>query len=194
MAKNGIQESFAQIDERHQRIEKTSMAEAELEIRILQAGDARRNSYASQSNRCCFDPAVVEQLFTSGKMQAWQHNQALNRRVDGLHQVPATLVHTPGREEERRTRRSKRKGQPAANWVNQRQEAAIKVFRLVLCLILLGIRMQMEKAVEATSIHQEAGRIIEIDLAPQIIRMRESEKRRKVSKRHKEETARVGTR
>ena len=54
-------------------------------------------------------------------------------------------------------RRSKSKGQPAAKWVNQRQEAAIKVSQLVLFLILLGIRMQMVKAAEAISIHRESG-------------------------------------
>ena len=31
------------------------------EIQALQAGDERRNSCASQSNGCCFDPTVVEQ-------------------------------------------------------------------------------------------------------------------------------------
>ena len=64
-------------------------------------------------------------------------------------------------------RSNKNKGQPAAKWVNRLQEAAIKGFPLVLFLILLGIRMQMVKAVEATSIHQEVDRTTEIDLALQ---------------------------
>ena len=64
-------------------------------------------------------------------------------------------------------RKSKHKEQPVAKWVNQRQEAAIKGFRLVLFLILLGIRMHILKAVGAISIHQEFGRSLEIDLAHQ---------------------------
>ena len=52
---------------------KNRRAEAVLdeEIRILQAGDERRNICASQSNGCSFDPAVVEQLITTGATQAW---------------------------------------------------------------------------------------------------------------------------
>ena len=114
--------------------------ELEEEIRIFQAGDGRRNSYASQSNGRCFDPAVVERLFTLGAPQAWQQIQALqeefNRRFVGLYPVPATPVQTSGRGEE------EHREEPAANWVNQCQVAAIRGFRLYLFLILLGIIMR----------------------------------------------------
>ena len=44
----------------------------EEEIQALQAGEERRGSCASQSNGCCFCPAIVEQFFTMGAGQAVQ--------------------------------------------------------------------------------------------------------------------------
>ena len=60
-------------------------------------------------------------------------------------------------------KRSKRKEQPVAKWVHQRQVGAMKAFQLVLFLILLGTRMQTVKAVEEEeiSIRQEMDRKIE---------------------------------
>ena len=77
------------------------------------------------------------------------------KRFEVLHQSPVTPAPTLREEkkEETNMRRSKSKGSLTAKWVNQRQEAAIKIFRLVLFVILQGIRMQMVKAAEAISIH-----------------------------------------
>ena len=63
----------------------------EEEVKDLQAGEGRRGSCASQSNGCCFDPAMVEQISTFGAAHARPHIQA-------LFEVPATPVHM-GREE-----------------------------------------------------------------------------------------------
>ena len=41
----------------------------EEEIQILRTGEERRDSCASQSNGCCFDPAVREQVFACGATQ-----------------------------------------------------------------------------------------------------------------------------
>ena len=45
-------------------------AEIDNEIQALQAGEERRGSCASQSNGCCFDPAMWEQVFASGAAHA----------------------------------------------------------------------------------------------------------------------------
>ena len=65
-----------QLQELEQKSQRIYLAEAELheEIRNLQAGETR-NSCASQSNGGCFDPTVVEQLFTLGAAQTWQQIQ-----------------------------------------------------------------------------------------------------------------------
>ena len=99
----------------------------------------KRNSCASQSNRCCNDATVVEQLFTSGAAQACQQLQALheelNKRFEVLPQPPQ-CTHREEEKEETKMRRNRRKEQPVARWVNQRQGAATRGFRLVLLLIL----------------------------------------------------------
>ena len=58
--RNEIEVKHAQLEELGQTIQKTSMAEVELdeEHRSLQARDDRRGSCASQSDGCCLDPAV----------------------------------------------------------------------------------------------------------------------------------------
>ena len=72
--RNQIEEKHAQLQELGQRIQKTSLAEVELddEIRNLQAGEEIRGSCASQSNGCSFDPAVVQELYITMATQAWQ--------------------------------------------------------------------------------------------------------------------------
>ena len=133
-AKNEIQERLAQIDECDQTIEKTSGAEAELyeEIRILQAGDEKRNSCASQSNGGCFDPAVVQQFITMGATQAWQQLTCIQGELSRVHAVqhqpaPATPVHVleggeggdENEEEQRRRAASRQMGQPAPEGRNE---------------------------------------------------------------------------
>ena len=63
------------------------------------------------------------------------------------------------------------KEQPVAKLVHLRRVGAMKAFRLVQFVILLGTRMQTVKSVEEDiSIRQELGRTIETDLVPQLIR------------------------
>ena len=71
----------------------------EEEIQDLLPGGERRGSCASQSDGCCFDPAMVEQIFTFGAAHAEQNIQALREEWIRRFKVPATLVHTTGREE-----------------------------------------------------------------------------------------------
>ena len=128
----------------------------EEEIRSWQAGEERRSICVSQSTGCCFE-SELEQLFTLGAAHARQQVQALqefNRRFE----VPATEE----KNDSKRLKRSRCKEQLVAKWVHQGQAGAMKAFRLVLFLILLGTRMQMVKAVEEEiSIRQEMNRIIE---------------------------------
>ena len=78
---------------------------------------------------------------------------------------PCTLQEEKRKEES--GKRSKREEQPVAKWAHQRQVGAVKAFRLVLFLILLGTRMQTVKAVEEEiSIRQEMDRILEKVLVP----------------------------
>ena len=118
----------------------------------------------------------MEQLFTLAVARAWQQIQALreefNKRFEVLHQAPITQC-TPREEDEEdmKMRRSKCKEQQAAKRVNQRQVAAIKGFRQVLFLILLGTRVHMVKAAEAISIHREVDRTTAADLASHLIRL-----------------------
>ena len=44
--------------------------DVEEEIKEFQAGEERRGSCASQSNGCCFDPPMVEQVFACGAVHA----------------------------------------------------------------------------------------------------------------------------
>ena len=132
-SKNDLPKSMSEI----KNIDKKSGAEAELneEIRILQAGDERRNCCTSQSNVCCFDPAVVEQLVTVGVAQPWQQLAFIQGEISTVYGVqhqpaPATLVHVPEEEkEETKMRRSRGEEQRAAKWVNQ---AAMRGFRVAL--------------------------------------------------------------
>ena len=59
------------------KIQQTSLAEAELdeEIRNLQAEEERRGNCASQTNGCCFHPAVVEHFITSS-LHLFKQNSA----------------------------------------------------------------------------------------------------------------------
>ena len=111
-----------------EKIQKTSLAEAELdeESRNLEAGEERRASCASQPNRCCFDPTVVEQLITMGATHPWQQMQILqgelSKRLEVQHRpAPATPVHIPEGgeggdedEEEQRKRAASRQTGPAS--------------------------------------------------------------------------------
>ena len=99
---------------------------------------------------------------TLARLQIQAPQDEFNRRFDSLHQASATPVHR-----KRRRRGGERGGARAKG---SQPPAAIKGFRLVLFLILLGIRMHMVKAVEAIPIHQEVGRTIEKDLALQLLR------------------------
>ena len=111
----------------HRKRNSFSRARAEV---AEQAGEDRRGSCASQSNGCCFDSVLVEQLFALGAAHARQPIQALqdefSRRLDGLHQAPATQVHTSGgergnefEEEQEQRAASCQMGPPAPGGRNQ---------------------------------------------------------------------------
>ena len=51
-------------------VRRQSAAELEVEIQAPQAGEERRGSSASQSNGCCFDPAVLEQVLAFRETRA----------------------------------------------------------------------------------------------------------------------------
>ena len=139
------------------------MAEVELdgELRGLQVGDEMRGSSASQSNGCCFDTTVFQQLFATGTEQALQQIAAVKKEptenLETQHQpAPATPVHVPeggGGDEKEEEQREKSAESP--NGVNQRQEAVMKGFRLVLFLILPRLQGMQMKATETSSTHLE---------------------------------------
>ena len=105
----------------------------EEEVRDLQAGEERKGSYASQSNGCCFD-SVLEEPFTLGAAHARQQIQARKRNsTEGSKFQPLLCAwQEEKKEEEKSSKRSKRREQPVAKCVHQRQEGAMKAFRLVL--------------------------------------------------------------
>ena len=119
-----IAEREVRLQELVQKSQRIHPAEADPdeEIRVLQAGDERRNSCASQTNGCCSDPAVMDQFITMGAGQARQQKAFIHGEVlrvyGGQHQqqqAPATPVHTMGggegreeMEEERRERAASR--------------------------------------------------------------------------------------
>ena len=123
-------------------------AELDEEIRVLQAGDERRNSCASQSNGCCFDSVIVESssLRWEQRMQGRRskpYKMSSTERFDRLHQAPATPVHTSGgegnkveEEQEQEHRAASRKMGPPAPGV--RNEG----FPVGSVLLLLGIRRE----------------------------------------------------
>ena len=127
----------------HQKLQKRFQNLQSLQdrkIRVLQAGEDRRGSCATQSNGCCIDPALVEQLFTLGAAQAWQQIQAIQEEFKKKDLrccfKPQSLRYTRRGEKKEETimRRSKCKEQLAAKWVSQLQRAAHKGFWLVLFL------------------------------------------------------------
>ena len=134
----------------------------EEEIRGLQAGEERRGSCALQSKTCGLD-AVVEQLFTLGATHARQQIQALQEDSSGdSRSQPLLCTWQEEKIEEKRWKRSKRKEQPVAKWVRQRQVGVMKAFWLFLFLILLGTTMQTVRAVEQEiSSRHEMDRILE---------------------------------
>ena len=136
----------------------------EEEIQALQAGEERRGSCASQSNECCFDPAMVEQFLTMGAAHAEQYIQAFNEGLDQQIQGSSHYC-AHGKEEKREEengKRSKRKERPVNKWVHERQGVVTKASWLVSLWILLGTRMQMVKAVEEEiSIRRKMDRMIE---------------------------------
>ena len=90
----------------------------------------------SQTNGCCFDPVVVEQLITFGAAQAWQQLTAFQGELSIKFEVqrqpmPATPVHThthtleggeradENMEEQRRRAASRQNGYPAPGGRNE---------------------------------------------------------------------------
>ena len=74
-------------------------ADLDVEIQALQAGEERRGSSASQSNRCCFDPATWEQVFAYGETQAESFIQSTQQEFDRRYKTPGALEQGAGGEE-----------------------------------------------------------------------------------------------
>ena len=166
----GVRKVRDEINEREARFlelaEKSSnclMAADDLEeeIKGLQAGKERRGScemllrlghgaaFHFGSGACeTADPSPARRI--QPKVRGSSHSHAHDRK-----------------RRERRRVRSKRKERSVAKWVHKRQVGAMKAFRLVLLLILLGTRMQTVRAVEEEiSIRQEMDHKIEKVLVP----------------------------
>ena len=77
----------------------------EVEIQAVQAGEERRGSCASQSNGCCFDPAMVEHFLTMGATQALQQlafiHGEISRVYGGQHLPEPAAPERGGRAEEK---------------------------------------------------------------------------------------------
>ena len=129
-----IAEREVRLQELIQKSQRIHSAEADVdeEIRILQAGDERRTSCASQTNGCCFDPAVVEQFITMGAGQARQQtafiHDEVSRVLGGQHQQqqaqPPRCTHREEEKGERKWRRSRGREQLEAKvvtWDRRRQ-------------------------------------------------------------------------
>ena len=80
-------------------------AELENEIQNLQASEERRGSSASQSNGCCFAPAILEQFLTMGAAQAMQQLAYIHGEVskvyDGQHRPEPTAPEREAGAEEK---------------------------------------------------------------------------------------------
>ena len=81
--RNEIAERDASLQELGRKGQKTTLTEEELdeEIRNLQAGEERRGNCASQSNGCCFDPAVVEAAHHDGSNTGMAADPSSSRRA-----------------------------------------------------------------------------------------------------------------
>ena len=69
------------------------------DIKILQAGEERRGSCASQSNGCCFDPAMVVQVFACGTIHAEHYIKAMQEEFIRIFEAPAAPEHMAGGED-----------------------------------------------------------------------------------------------
>ena len=67
--------------------------------KVLQAGEEGR-SCASQSNGCCFDPAMVEQVFAFGVVHAEHDIQAMKEEFIRIPNSPTALEHMAGEWED----------------------------------------------------------------------------------------------
>ena len=70
------------------------------EIQILQAGEERRGSCASQANGCCFDPAMVEQVLACDAVHAEHHIKAMREEFTQRFKAPAAPEQLAGEERE----------------------------------------------------------------------------------------------
>ena len=108
----------------------------EVEIQALQAGEERRGSSAWQSNGCCFDPAVLEQVFAFGAETF-------------IHFLQQQAVHSK-EQEQKRKKLGKETGM-----MRRRRMSGMKVMRWLLLWILIGVKMRMVEAAEEISARQE---------------------------------------
>ena len=100
------------------------------EVNILQAGEERGGSCASQSNGCCFDPAMVDQILACGAVHAEHYIQAMQEEFIRRFKAPAAPEQMAGGAERR-------------EWEEWEENAkGVQVW------VLLGTRMQMVKLAE----------------------------------------------
>ena len=81
-------------------------------LRALRTGEDRRGSCASQTNGCCFDPAMEEQLFTLGE-QLMQGSRSTLIKRSSTKDSKFQPLQCIWQEEEKRLKRSKCKKQPS---------------------------------------------------------------------------------
>ena len=102
--RNETEKAPAEMEDTGRKHQAESQVETELdlEIRGLQAGEARRGSNASQSNGCCMDPAFSQHFPTSGadfdRQQLLLLWSAFGKTCGMPHQLTTvTPVHAPKR-------------------------------------------------------------------------------------------------
>ena len=89
------------------RTETLVEAELDLEIMGLQIGEGRRSINASESNACCFDATIRQQIVAMGAEQAMQQiasyfREFINRFEVQYQPAPVTPVHVPKEQSQER--------------------------------------------------------------------------------------------
>ena len=145
-------------------------AAAELEVEI-QAGEERRSSSASQSNGCCIDPAVWEQVFAFGETRAEIFINVLQQEFYGLCSASGCPEQGAGAEE-----KQTREG---CGMTRKRRMSGMRKMRWILTWILIGVEMRMVESAEeeiSASARQEMVLRSETPLAPRLQEVEEEER------------------
>ena len=99
----------AEMEDNGSIIRTKTLVEAELDLEImgLQAGEGRRGINASESNECCFDATIRQQIVAMGAQQAMQQIASYVREFINSFEVqyepaPVTPVHVPKEQSQER--------------------------------------------------------------------------------------------